>query len=327
MKAAWLVVSTILVFFVGCDNRALPAGGALSTPDPDGAPAADVGMSSGEASLAADGPGAATKPPPGTLQAVVSQVIAPITSSMLQSYSLDLNGDGKKDNEFFYSFQSVLTIVPPPTPTFLQEFFDKQLAGGTNLTLLELTAKGLVTDAKARLTNYSGLDLDGDPTNNFSGGQKLGVKAKNPIPLPAAIKSGQLMAGPGSWTYFMPLGQTSPTPLTLKMARVTTSVTKDGFKNTVIAGAFPASELDSKLTPAVAQFIDHVFKDPKTAAATKKLLGDLLDLDNDGTINAKEIAPFVKTMIQPDLDTDSDGVLDGISIGFGVQTVSCVIQK
>ena len=314
-----------LLLCAACDNRSLSTadGGAgprddvmaWPTPAPDGATS---GVTTPDGAAADSG-----APSAATLQAVVNRLIAPITSSQLKTYSLDLDGDGKKDNQFFRAFQSTLLIVPPPQPSFLQTFFDQQLQGGTRLTLLELSGSSLANDPAARITAYRGQDQDGNPKDNFSGSEPL-APAHTGTQLAASISNGILTAGPGAWRYYLPMGHSLPTAVALKMARVTSAVSQNGFSSTVIGGAISLTQMEQELVPGVAKVFDQIYKDPNTDPKLVNIF-KVLDTNSDGTISAAEVLPLAKMLLIPDMDTDGDKTKDAVSIGFGVQTVPCKI--
>ena len=98
--------------------------------------------------------------------------------------------------------------------------------------------------------------------------------------------------------------------------------------NGILGGAIPMTEIHGKVVPAMAAIINRVYTDPLTDASTKSLLKSLFDTNSDGAITGKELASniFVLTLLKPDIDTDGDKVKDALSIGFGFEAVSCLIQ-
>ena len=88
-------------------------------------------------------------------------------------------------------------------------------------------------------------------------------------------------------------------------------------------------DLDNKLLPGMATLANDAVGNPSVPQATKDLILNLLDTDNDGTITSTEIKnnALIGAVLAPDVDTDNDGTADALSVGIGFTAVTCTINK
>lgn len=185
-----------------------------------------------------------------------------------------------------------------PAAVFLNPILTTLVQGTGARTLLELRQLDdplAQNDPDLEVAIYSGLDLDGDPTNDFSGSAQFGIDplslAADGSPLvlftPGMLTGGMLSAGPGT----LVLGPGLSLPNLILSGQVATgaaSFASDGIPTVVPTLLF-------EQIPAPAPFT-----------------GTLLDI-------------LLFFNLDPDLDLDGDLVPDAYSVEVSVTAVSCQI--
>ncbi|MCA9670118.1 MAG: hypothetical protein KC503_31195 [Myxococcales bacterium] len=240
-------------------------------------------------------------------------------------YALDLDGSGPKN-----ALGGIIALLSGASGGLnLQGTLDDVLSQGTLLLLLEIYADDISNAAAATVQAHLGRDLDSDPSNNFSGNATLGISANSPTDarLAGSITASKLDAG-GKLLIPLPISAL-PTIVTLEKARIQAEVLGTGLINGIIGGAIPQADLDNKLLPGMATLANDAVGNPSVPQATKDLILNLLDTDNDGTITSTEIKnnALIGAVLAPDVDTDNDGTADALSVGIGFTAVTCTINK
>ncbi len=315
----------VMVATLGCSlslDRQRPGGSGDGMITPDSAPGQEGQPPPVDGSPPpADGP---VRPPPTTsvLQVVINHFGIPTNSG---EHALDLDGDSAVDNQLGAVFAVVLTAMGEGFD--LQAEADRGLAEGKTLLMLDLLADDLV-DSPARVRAHLGEDQDGNPADNFSGEETLGISVESPkdIALDGEIKDGALRTAGAVVMPFIVSGELVMLPFS--RGRVEAQVTAAGMTQGIITGAMPMAAVNGTLMRVIAERVDESYKNPGSSADTKKQLGDLFDTNGDGTITATELSesPVVGILVKPDIDTDGDGVDDAMSAGFGFTAVPCTID-
>ncbi|MCB9556193.1 MAG: hypothetical protein H6707_08840 [Deltaproteobacteria bacterium] len=209
---------------------------------------------------------------------------------------------------------------------------DLQVSQGRVIVLLDLFGKDLSNEASAAVQAHLGFDKDNDPKDNFSGSEDFGISSNSPTNaiLTGAISASKLTAGPGDLVLPLPFGGTSPVIVTLKSTKVTATTSANGFVDGIITGAIPASEINTKLGPAVVQLLNDFLSDTNVSEPQKKGIRDFFDSaivggNGDGKIQLTEFTdnPVIKLALAADVDTDGDGKAESISAGLGFTTALC----
>jgi hypothetical protein len=260
---------------------------------------------------------------PSALQVVVNSLTLPKAAT---EYAVDLDGNGKNDNQLGAVLGALAVVVP--TGMDFQTGLDAQLSAGAFLLLYDVLAKSIVNDSGMKVIFYLGADEDGNASDNFSGSETLGLSPSNPstpLSLSGAITSSSMKVT-GSLSIPVPMG-TSSTTVTLKKAQLTGKLSSSGITSGQINGAIPQTEMDNKLLPAMATMLHSTYK--TTTDTTLKNLLKTFDTDGDGTIDGSDLKSnlLVGIFIKADVDTDGDKKADSMSVGLAFTAVTCTIDK
>jgi hypothetical protein len=262
------------------------------------------------------------------LQSVVKQFRVP---RKLSDYALDLDGDGSVDNKLGQVANAIAQAAPGMDwATSLEQHFASGIASGSYLALVRVYGKStaLTTQPVAGVQVDLGKDRDGDPSDNFSGAEELGLWPSSPgTKIGGSIAAGALRAGPGELVVPL-IGGSELLLVNLKLARVSGKVSPSGIVEGRLAGAIGRQEMESKLMPAFAAYFTESYQKTITDPKSKSMVRLLFDFDKNGVISASELeASIVGVALHPDVDTDDDGELDGVSVGFGFSSVPCRVVQ
>ncbi len=267
-------------------------------------------------------PKADSKPSPKAQQTVINKIKLPTSGT---AYALDLDGNGTKDNQIGLIVSTIKVIGG--SSFNLQGDLDKQMAQGKVLMLFNLRAKSLVSDPGIKIQMYEGKDTDGNPADNFTGKETLAVDKTGPMSLilDGKILGGFLSAGSGNLMAPIPIGGLVNN-VSLKKTRLSAMLTSKGMIKGQINGAIPMSDVDSKILPGLAKDLDKTYK--KTTDPNKKKIIASFDTDGNGTITGTDLKnnAIVGMILKPDVDTDGDKKMDGMSLGIGFTAVNCKIS-
>jgi len=248
------------------------------------------------------------------------------------AYGKDIDQDGDWDNDLGKTLSTFVTATPF---IGLQKVFDETIANGVALTLVRLSLSS-PDNGPCSGQLYVGQDLDGDPTDNFSGTETLDVDASAFAGdlMPGTLANGELVLAGGTQPLVAPMGTAAL--VHLLAAQIYATVSADGLTKGIIAGAFPSQEVDDVLIPACVDFINEFLANPNNKESDRTALLLFFDNDKDGKITWEEFAEspwLVKTLRNPDLDLldasgkpGTDGKNDSISIGLGFEAVPCTIN-
>lgn len=291
--------------------------GCSSSSDP---PNTDLAVADGPV---VDGPSGDAGPAV-ALQLIVDKLLVPDTPA---DYAVDLDGDGVPDNHV----GQILAALSGANPTLdLKKQIIDQINQGKVLLLWEVQAKSLTDDPATRVVAYGGVDLDGNPGNNFSGKETLGIDPKGPkdTVLQGKIVGGQLSVGPGDFEVPIPIGE-QLVRVNAIAVQFSGKVSVHGMTEGVLSGAIPIEQVTDVLVPALALEMQRQYVSTVSTPEGKAALRDLFDLDKNGSITLDEVRnnPLIGLLLStPDVDMDGDGTADSISVGLGITAVPCVIK-
>jgi hypothetical protein len=274
-------------------------------------PLSPDGGGGGDSIIVPDGPEPDASGPAAALQSVVDTLTFPKNQN---EYSVDLDGDGDKDNRI-----GEINAILIPAGIDLQQEIDSVLKSAALIILFELFAQSLTDDPKATLQYHEGSKLP--VVNTYA----ITINSPPNIVLDSKITGGKLEGGPGEFIIPLPLDN-PPINVTIKKTQLKADVSSSGMANGQINGAIPWDDVDQKLIPAIASMAN-------AALPTQPLL-KLLDTNGDGTITADDIrnSSLLKDILAPDVDLDGNGKdddkpADGLSVGVAFTAASCTIQR
>lgn len=108
----------------------------------------------------------------------------------------------------------------------------------------------------------------------------------------------------------------SPVIMPLSQARIAASIS-DGQCTGRIGGVMLGPDIELTLERFARQAILHIERHPEHELA--RVAYQIFDDNNDGVISVDEMAgsSIAESLFRPDVDTDGDGIDDGLSFGFG----------
>ncbi len=270
-------------------------------------------------------------------QYVVDTLDLPETPMASQALGLDLDGDsqGRPDN----LLGSILATISIQQDGYSLDGEAKLLIdAGEILHLIEVQTVSLDDAEGVGVFIAHGVDMDGDPTDNFLGTEPF---ARDPRRgdglLSGRIEGRHLSVELGSAPVAVTFpGLDEPFVLELRGARIEAEITPDTIQGR-IGGAIPVEEVDTLLIPAFYEGLSRVVaRDCPAGTCVNASFGELLmsvfDHDEDGTFTIEEFREddLTISLLSPDVDLiDSagqaarrcDGVKDGLSVGLGFHAV------
>lgn len=273
---------------------------------------------------------------------VVDSIHFPTTAHDATELSLNIDGDerGRGDNAFGHIYAAVVSSTGDLD---LDQSTRELIEAGEILHLLEVrtaTTEDGVDCTEVRIRHA--VDLDGDPSDNFSGNETFGIdtsRGEGRIVGPGAGRNVDVSLGtaPVAVTFF---GDDEPVILELGAAAIKGEITDTGFQG-VLGGGIP--NVDTELIPllyrGVARAVDG---DCTGGVCVRDSLGEaMLSLfdkaPEDGMITLEEFrgSDLISALFAPDLDiSDRDGNLcllcdgqkESLSVGVGFTAVPAQIQ-
>jgi hypothetical protein len=305
-----LAITAIFASLLACvdDNNSRP-GGTVERADaalPDAEPPPDAAVREG-------------------LWYVMDAIRVPESSSEATDVALDLDRDGRRDNALGGLLAAMHSAADLPIAAIQTEMVES----GRILELVGIDAASLDDAAPIAVTVARGVDLDGDPADNFSGVEGFALDPHEGADglLNGALVEGRLRAGPG--TVPIQLAMFGATPEVVALvgvgARLRALASDEGLAGGRFCGALTEAEVDEVLIPAMAVGVDSIVRrdcpgGPCTPDTQGEDLAPLFDEDEDGTVPLEEFranALIESTVGNPDLDLfDADGQfnprMDGI---------------
>jgi hypothetical protein len=263
---------------------------------------------------------------------VISRIMIPTSINEVMAYARDIDQDGDWDNDLGITLSKFVTATPFIA---IQSVFDQTIKDGIALTLFRLQLSS-PDNGPCSGQLFVGQDPDGDPTDNLSGNETLDVDASAFAGdlMPGTLTNGELVVAGGTQPLVAPMGTAAL--MHLLAAQVSATVSADGFTEGVIAGAFPAKDVDDVMIPACVDHLNKLLEDPNTKESDRTALLLFFDNDKDEKITWEEFAEspwVVDGLRKPDLDLldasgkpGTDGKNDSISVGLGFETVPCAIN-
>ncbi|MEZ4402965.1 MAG: hypothetical protein R3B06_23285 [Kofleriaceae bacterium] len=311
MRTWWQVVATALVF--GCGS-----GGSWSDRD-----------ASASVDAAIDAPALPQ------FQFVTSEMRLPTTHAEASEFAVDVDGDATNDNQmalFMVSFRSL-------TNDAITSMSSTLVSRGELVLLVDLRTEGLVgVTGPATVWIGPGTNPRPAPCSIPSCGAHLtgtGVFDVTPTtpPLQGTIDDGRVVVGPGRFVLPYPIGD-RVVFLPIRRGRLDLAeVTPAGYlAPSRGGGAITHRDVEAILHPAFQEAsmakvvaVCGVNRTPPMCgcppgSAGGQLIG-LFDVNNDCTITIPEVTTTVNGLMTDDIDIDGDGVLDAVSVGFGLSAV------
>ncbi|RMH43784.1 MAG: hypothetical protein D6689_04170 [Deltaproteobacteria bacterium] len=253
---------------------------------------------------------------------------------------LDCDADGRPDN----ALGRLLALIDDMAGDLdVGAETNAMIESGAMLHLIEVRAPDLDGAGPAAVLFEHGVDLDGDPSDNFSGVEVFEVDPARP----AGSLAGHLAGGGlsvASGTIYVAVafpGRDEPFVLPLIGARIEATITRGGIEGR-LAGGVPAEVVDEQLVPAFREGLNRIVARDCAGGCAPDSFGALLlemfDADRDGTIGYAELRddPVTEALLAPDVDLrdadgnlapGGDGVADALSVGFGFTAVPAFVRS
>lgn len=280
-------------------------------------------------------------PPEGPVHGFVAQsVTLPIDPEKRPQLSIDIDGDGRKDNGFASLLGAVRGSGSTNDP---QGRVTEEINRGTTLWLFELQALDLQNARYPALTVHYGVPMRGTTAADWFGGSGSFRYVDEAALQPAAgltligrgqLRNGGATFGPFTAPYALPFGPGNSLEFTLQGAYVKLTVNADGSVDGVLDGAFSVQERDQKVFPRIVALLnDRIMRHDVGADAILMFF----DTDGDGMISMQEFTgnDVVQGAFKPDVRLfDSHGrysprsrdAADAISLGVGFHLVPATID-
>jgi hypothetical protein len=278
---------------------------------------------------------------------VASEIHLPTSNAQAQAYGLDLDGDGRTDNQLG-QILSVLASQGIDLQTALQT----AIARGTIIQLLELQTAGYVSSSSASLNFLLGDSATATPPpcsgpsdtvcgRHLQGTGSFTIAGTAPVnsPLSGTVASGTFDGGPGQLTLPLVLGASPAVSLTLLGARArATGMADTGIDSVIVGGGISQSDVDNLLVPALqSQFEAIVARDctdpgsPPTcgcasgsAGATLRTLFDTNPVDCAVSVAEIRANSLMSTLLAPDMTINGT---PSLSLGVGFKAVKATFPS
>ncbi len=268
-------------------------------------------------------------------QFVIDTIALPASEDAIDELALDLDGDGDPDGAMGELLVALAEAGGAP-----QALIDGALAGGSIVQLLDL--ERAPPDQSSTLGLFVGDDRDGDPSDNFTGGEMFAIGVDTPTDgeLRGQIDAdARLLAGPGRAPLRVPLGLARPHAVLLNAVgvRVSAVVEDDRLSGGVLGGALTTDQVKTVYLPALLASIEEAVAEDCdrgtcVPGSTGAVYLALFDGDRSGEVGEVELeeSQLVESALAPDLDLfdaegrfdpDTDGVPDAVSFGIGFTAV------
>ena len=269
---------------------------------------------------------------------VMDAIRVPETAMQASQVALDLDGDEQPDNALGGLLAAMHNSVDLPIAAVQMAAVES----GDVLQLVGIDAVSLDDDASVPVLVSRGVDVDGDPADNFSGAEGFALEPLEGADgeLPGALEAGVLRAGPGTAPIQLAMfGVTLEVAAMVGVvARIRANASDDGLAGGRTCGAFVEEEVDDVLLPAMARAVDSlVQRDCRGTTCEPDSQGETMltffDDNGDGMVPVEEFqanALIASTIGNPDLDLfdadgelnpNVDGVRDSLSLCLGFTAV------
>ena len=253
--------------------------------------------------------------------------------------ALDLDGDRQPDNALGGLLGALHNSADLPIAAVQMQAVES----GHILQLVGIDAASLDDAASVPVLVSRGIDLDGDPADNFSGAEGFGLDPLDGADgqLTGVVAAGRLRAGPGTAPIQLAMFGVTPEVVALPGvgARIrVAAATSDGLAGGRSCGALTDEDVDSVLIPAMARAVDSIVQrdcDGATCApgSQGEQLAAFFDDNSDGMVPEEEFRAnslIESTVGNPDLDLFDadgafnprvDGIKDSLSLCLGFTAV------
>lgn len=308
----------------GCSSSEEPAARYECTPTDGGLPTPTV------VPLRCDRSGAA----PCDTQ-VVTRVLIPGDATEAKKYGYDQDGDGTIDN----ALGAVFSAVSGAANVDMQRNLDDDWVAGDAIDLIRRQRASASTKAGGQWILGHARGCCDDPSvvdacrkqavvRCFSGSATFSIESASGA-MPARTSGGRASYGPGRGTIRLPVGPGHAVSLRVEQLgfewpRASDRARAEGR----VYGAIPADEVERKLLPVMATFLDNFLTHSDSDPRSVKRGLNLFDADGDGHVSTQEFADndLVKTFFSGDLDLDGDCKADALSFGFGFWSVPARVR-
>jgi hypothetical protein len=268
-------------------------------------------------------------------QFVVNAVYLPTTATSSNQFAFDLDADpqGRPDN----MLGAILSIADWGGYDLNAES-QMLVDAGEILHLLDVHTSSIDDAEDVGVTLAHAYDLDGDPSDNFSGVEDFGIDStRGSGTLTGTVTNGRLVVDVGTVPLAVTFpGLDEPFILELRGARMEATFTEDGLEGR-IGGAMSPEVVNGTVVPLFheglgrivdSDCVDGVCPDGSFA----RTLLDLFDDDKDGSISLEELRENTLTSALFSSDVDMfdedgnlapgcDGVADSLSVAVGFDAV------
>jgi hypothetical protein len=271
-----------------------------------------------------------------THQFVMDSIHWPTRSFDAEQLGFDLDGDPRcePDNVLGQLLSGVIDLDPNAAVA-------ESIADGRILHLVEVRATSLDNASGVSVRVYIGIDLDGDPSDNFSGTETFEIdEAVLGVALAGEIIDGALSAELGTVPLQLSLpGVDTPRILLLDAAKMKLTFDGDGV-SARLGGSLTEQQVYDSLLRVVWTAMTSTIADdcpngvciPRSGGET---LIDLFDANGDHRLSLREVRDndLMHSLFAPDLDLYDadgrhsprcDGVKDSLSVGVSFTAVPAI---
>ena len=273
---------------------------------------------------------------------VVSSINLPDEGDEQSSFALDIDQDLGEGDTPENQLGAVLFAIARNGQYDLDRETNLLIEAGAILHLLDVRATDLEDADGVGLRIAHGIDLDGDPADNFTGSESFGIDASRGEGLvTGSIHDRHLEARLGTAPIAVTLpGLDQPLIVPLIAARFDAWLTPDGELVGRFGGGIPVEYINTTLLPLFHEGLSRSIERDCPGGTCEpgsfgELLLELFDQDGDGTMTLEELRqdPLTEALLAPDMDLrdesriyapscrDRDDVYDALSIGAGFRAV------
>lgn len=276
--------------------------------------------------------------PPGVHHYVVDKMMVPSSNTEARTYAMDLNGDSLPDNQLGMVLSTLAGMGIES-----QAAMTKAIDTGAVILLGDLFAEDLNLAPTATFTIWQGTSpsppacagpQDTTCRKHLSGNAHFNIDtsvAGDP-PLAGAMASTQFTGGPGHLTIPIVIFDPKPIRVTLIGARAKlANVSHTAVPSAVIAGAISATDVDTKVIPAMREGIMTtvsqdctMLQNPPDCGCKPDSTGRqhilLFDVNDDCDISVTELRnnSLIQSLFAPDVMIEGQMAL---SVGVGATMV------
>jgi len=304
---------------LNCPGDCLPAGCDLSTITPQGSPA----------------------------EYLVSAFRVPTSASEAGEVGVDLDGDGTIDNRLGEVVGMFASQADP------NSYINYDIANGDMVLLGRFYVDQYPDDDLVLIQLFEGVPTADPPTFDGTDVLRLAPDYPKDLFLCGELSGGLVDAGPGTLLVPFPLPGLDTVFVTVHQTRMEGEITADSWTDMMVGGGITRGELETTVLPAVADYLNRVIEGDPEGDTAGQLLGffdgqcsDLVEgcegvTPEEGECvynEPTEPGPWITVtevrcnllfdgVMQPDVDSNGDGVADLVSLGIRVDAVHATIDE